>query len=424
MGLRFDQIKASIPAQSLPATQFLPARQYGAISDVPNWKDISPRLSAVYDLLGTGKTAVKISVNRYVAGELVDFADLNNPVNTSVVSVNRTWTDTNGNLTPDCNLSNPAADGECGPILNNNFGKVSPTATTVDNALKTGWGKRGYDWETMAGVQQELRPGVALNATYVRRSFGNFQVTDNLLVTPANYDPYCITAPADPRLPGGGGNQICGLYDLNPAKVGQNQSLITAQQPYGTQTDVYNGLDLIVNARLPRSLLLQGGLNYAREETNNCFVVNSPQALYQCDTKPPFQPQFRFFGSYPLPRDIDVSLAFQSNPGPMILANYTATSAQILPSLGRNLSAGAGSTVVIPLIAPGTLYGDRMNQLDVRVTKGVRYRGMRIRGNLDMYNALNASPVLVVNTAFGSRWLQPQYLLPGRLLKFSVQINF
>jgi len=225
-------------------------------------------------------------------------------------------------------------------------------------------------------------------------------------------------------LPDGGGYQLCGLYDLNPAKVGQNRSLITAQEPYGKQTDVYNGVDLIVNGRLPGALLLQGGLNYAREETNNCFVVDSPQALFQCDTKPPFQPSFRIFGSHPLPRDIMVSLAFQSNPGPMILANASITSAQILPSLQRNLSAGAGSTVTIPLITPGTVYGDRMNQVDARVTKGVKWGALRIRGNVDLFNLFNASPVLVVNTTYGSKWLQPQYLLPGRLMKLSVQVNF
>ena len=46
-------------------------------------------------------------------------------------------------------------------------------------------------------------------------------MTDNQLVTPADYDPYCVTAPVDTRLPGGGGYQVCGLYDIKPAKFGQ-----------------------------------------------------------------------------------------------------------------------------------------------------------------------------------------------------------
>ena len=51
-------------------------------------------------------------------------------------------------------------------------------------------------------------------------------MTDNVLVDPTNYDTYCVTAPSDARLPGGGGYQVCGLYDLNPSKFGQNQAVV------------------------------------------------------------------------------------------------------------------------------------------------------------------------------------------------------
>jgi outer membrane receptor protein involved in Fe transport len=423
-GLRFDQIKASIPAQQEPAVEFSGQRSFAAVPDVPNWKNVSPRLGLSYDPFGKGKTALKVSLNRYVLGELLDFAAANNPVTTSVNSVTRTWTDSNHNFVPDCMLTNPVANGECGNISNVNFAKPN-VSTRYDDQLKTGWNARGYDWEISGGVQHELMTGVSASATYVRRWYGNFQVTDNLAVTPADYSPFCAPAPADPRLPGGGAYQVCGLYDVSPSKFGQSNNLVTFAKTYGTQSDIYNGVDVNVIARLPRQVFLQGGLNVGREETNNCFVVNSPQQLLNCDVKPPFfMPQIKTLVVYPLPWRLQTSATFQTAPGPEIDANYTATNAQVQASLGRNLAAGANGTVTVPLIKPGTLFGERLYQADVRFTKTLTLGRIEPQLNFDVYNAFNASPVLTQNNTYGPAWQQPIYILPGRLLKLSVQVNF
>ena len=81
---------------------------------------------------------------------------------------------------------------------------------------------------------------MALMAGYFRRWYGNFSVTQNLAVTAADLTPYCITAPLDPRLPGGGGNQICGNYDINPTAFGQVNNLVTLASNFGKQTEVYD----------------------------------------------------------------------------------------------------------------------------------------------------------------------------------------
>ncbi|HEV2985050.1 MAG TPA: TonB-dependent receptor [Vicinamibacterales bacterium] len=422
-GLRFDHLNESIPATNLPAVQFVGARNFAGISDVPNWNDLNPRLGAVYDLFGTGKTAVKVSLSRYVVGETQSFSAANHPVTTSVNSVTRTWNDVNGNFTPDCNLANPGPNGECGAISNANFGKTVIT-TSYDDAIRLGWGVRPYNWETSVGVQHELLPRVSLSVNYFRRWFGNYTVTENLATTSANYDPFCVTAPVNPQLPGGGGYKICGLYDVAPSLFGKVNNLVTSAGTFGNQWEHYNGLDVTSNARLSRGLIVQGGLNVGRDETNSCFVVNSPQQLLYCDVKPPFQPQVKLLASVPLAWGLTTSGTFQSLPGPQIAANQTVTNAQIAPSLGRNLAAGANGTAVVNLIAPGTSYGDRLNQLDFRLSKTVRVGRTRIQGNFDLYNALNASPVLLLNNTYGANWKQPTQILPGRMFKFGAQVSF
>jgi hypothetical protein len=182
-----------------------------------------------------------------------------------------------------------------------------------------------------------------------------------------------------------------------------------------------------MNARLPRRINISGGLSSGTSNNidsinsrSNCFVVNSPQQLLFCDVKMPWRASLRFLGTASLPWGVDVGLTFQNNPGPQILANYPVTSVQAL-GLGRALSGG---TATVPLIQPGTMFGERMTQVDLRLGKNVKYKGMRIRALVDFANLLNSNAVLVVNTTYGTNWLRPSYVLPGRLIKPNVQIDF
>jgi hypothetical protein len=422
MGVRLDHLNASEAAVNNPAGRFVGVRNFTSVSDIPNWTDIGPRLGVVYDLLGNGKTAIKVNISRYVAGEIINLTSAAAPVNAAVNSTTRTWNDSNGSLYPECDFTNPAANGQCG-AGNPNFGLLNIT-TRFDNAVRQGFDNRTYNWETSLAIQQQLLPRMAVNAAYFRRSYGNITVTDNLLVTPADYDPYCITSPVDSRLPGGGGNQLCGLYDVKPSLYQVSNNLVTFASNFGKQTDVYNGVDIGADLRLPRGGMLAAGLSSGHEKTNNCFVINSPQQLLNCAVSPPFLTSVKLQGAYPLVWGVQAAATFQSNPGPNITASYTATNAQIQGSLGRNLAAGANGTATAPLVPPGVLYGDRANQVDVRLSKRVKFGKASITGQLDLYNALNASPVLVENNTFGSAWQQPLYVLPGRLIKVGTQITF
>jgi hypothetical protein len=372
-----------------------------------------------------------------------------NPQSAIVTSTSRSWTDANGNLVPDCDLRNPNANGECGPMANKNFGQAIYSTTPDPNWIQ-GWGKRPYSWAWSVSMDRQLTSGVALTAGFYRTTYGNFTVTRNTAVTPADFSPYCITAPIDPRLPASvSGQQICGMYDINPDKFGLVNNVVTLASNFGNASEYYNGADVNVIARLPRGITISGGWNIGNSisllttwpgvttsKSNQCVLVNSPQDLhYQvssgiltgCETGNPYQNLVKINGSVPLPWSLQAAAVYQSIPGPNYGAIYTATNAQIAPSLGRNLSGGV-QTVQIDLLQPLSQYFDyRINQLDLRMSKIFRSGGNKLQFNVDLYNVMNGSYALWTNNNYGTNgatWLRPTSTFDGRLLKFGVQYDF
>ena len=403
------------------------------------WKDLSPRVGVAYDLFGTGKTAVKFSLARYVLQEGKGNTNSVHPVIAATNSSARSWTDRNGDFIVQGDPLNPAVNGELGASPNANFGKPN-TTLRFDPEWASGFNTRPSNWEMLLTLQHELAPRVGAEITFNRRSYGNFVVNDNLLVGPGDYDPYCITAPLDSRFPGGGGQQICGLADLKPAKVGLVDTLRTSSSNYGNQVEQWTGLDVSVQARFQKGLVLQGGFSGGKETTDNCDVVtkvDSP-ATYQCRKESAFLPQFKLLGTYPLPWwELQLSGTFQSQISDPVgganfdynyfglPANYVAGNAQVSPSLGRNLSSAANVTVNV--LDPGALYPDRTNQLDLRLAKTVSMGRTRLQGLLDLYNVFNSNVALRLNGAYGSNgvgWAAPQAIVPGRLVKFGMQLRF
>src|SRR5262249_32466291 len=300
-------------------------------------------------------------------------------------------------------------------------GGTNPNATTYASDTLVGFGARPNDWQFSASVQQELRSRIALNVGYFRTWWGSFTPTENKAVTPADFDPYCITAPVDSRLPGGGGNQICGLFDVKPNLFGLTQNVVTQASHYGTQREIYNGLDVGLNARPKPGLVLQGGFNVGRTQYDNCDVVlGRPQILFIgqvgagvtepltrdfCDVHTPWLTQLKLSSTFGLPYGFRTGVTYQNIPGIPDYATYVATNAQIVPSLGRNLAAGTRGVATVDLFAPYTRYEDRVTQVDLRFSRVFRFSGQRVEAQFDIYNALNASPILSVNTRYGASWL-------------------
>jgi hypothetical protein len=358
-------------------------------------------------------------------GEATGIGTANHPARAIVTNADRVWNDTNGNYVPDCDLHNLAANGECLAISNDKFGQPAPNTIYADDFLR-GFGVRPASWQASAGVQHELRPGLGINVSYFRTWYTNLTVNDNLRVTPADFDTYCITAPLNAKLPNGG-DQVCGLYDVTPAKFGQVFTEVARGSKFGGLKKVYDGVDVALSAQFGRGGLLAGGVNVGRTMTDNCALIDfQPQ---YCRNAPPFQPQIKFNGSYPLPGGFQVSGIFQSLPGIPIQASYVAQNAEIQPSLGRPLAAcgtrvPCTQTVLVDLIEPNTLFEERLNQLDIRFAKIFQWGRSRLQGKFDIYNIFNAASSLAVNTRYGSAWLTPQTILAGRLFKFGAQVDF
>jgi hypothetical protein len=368
-------------------------------------------------------------------------------VSTSVKSVSRTWSDVNGNYIPDCDLTNPLQNGVgdvCGQINDLNFGLPNPKAVRWDPGLINGSGVRDYTWDFTVEVQHAFTRKVGATIGYYRNWFSNFRVTDNIVLNPAtDYDTYCVTGPADPRLPNGGGLRQCGFYDVTKAAFSRpSQSVILPAKNFGNQTQVNDFFGADLNAAFGQGGKLTGGFDIGRSESNSCFTVDNPtQQTYiltgtptYCHTVVPWKAnlQVKLNASYPLFYGITASGNWRTQAGAQDTASYQASNLQISESLGRDLAAcgtrvGAACTaqVNIPLIQPGTRYEPRRYQTDVRLSKTVRLGPkMRVQGNLDVYNLLNANSVTAVNTTYGPQWLKPLDILSGRSIQFSANLNY
>jgi hypothetical protein len=412
-GLRFDYLNWQVMAQSAPPGTWVGARSFDPVYDVPNWKDLNPRVGVAYDLFGNGKTAVRATASRYVSVEGVAITSAVNPITTTVNSATRTWTDLNGDHLPQ--------ESELGPLSNSNFGQVVVT-TRYDDSVREGWFKRPSEWEYSASIQHQLAAQVSSEVGYYRRTSGNFTVTENLAVTPADYDPYCITAPINSQLPGGGGYPVCGLYNVKPAKFGQASNQLVVFND--AQKRIYNGVDFSMRAKMPR-LYISGGVSLGSILSEDCKVFDNPQKQF-CKSSTGWLPTVNVSASYTLPWwNVSAGAAFISFPGPAITATYNVPSALIQPSLGRPLSAGAGATAAVSLVEPGTMYGDRRNQLDLRLSKQFPINSHRqLELMADLYNALNVSPVTEQNNTYGPQWQRPTGILLGRIAKVGARFKF
>src|SRR6266853_2311497 len=162
--------------------------------------------------------------------------------------------------------------------------------------------------------------------------------------------------------------------------------------------------------------------------------AQSPTNPY-CHADTGFVTRFTGLGSYIVPRvDVQISGTFRSDQGAPLAANFAYAgnliTTPVAQSLGRVLSNGAPN-VTVNLIAPGALYGDRVNEFDVRFAKILKFGRTRTNVGIDLYNILNSAAILSYNQTFNTdglsgpgKWLQPTSVLQPRFIKFSATVDF
>jgi len=462
-GLRFERLTDYFPEQRMGPNLFLPTAVVFPAQDGPlNQKDLMPRFGASYDVFGNGKTAAKFFMGRYVT----TFNTVDEWVNYSpaglghfIVEDTRSWSDANHDYKVDCNLLSPAANGECGPG-NPFFGKPTSPLTT-DPAFTNGWNTREYSWDLTAGVTQEIAPRVSVQVDYIRRSWGNLQATINRAWTPADFDPFVYNVPADPRLPGGG-NYSLTFYDVKPAKFQQIDNYLTFADNVGGAYNKFNGVDVTVNARL-RDVTIQGGTSTGNVVEDSCGVVKQHPEFYifgpwggtdpfldtflggigqwaqaYCHRESGWKTNIKVLATYTMPKiDVLLSGTFRSVPYPgnefpsvqsqsvggVATALFLGVPGLDSTNLGRPLSSGI-PVENLNIVQPGGLYGDRLNAIDFRVGKILRFGNTRAMVNLDVLNMLNASTTDRYQLTYGANYQNPLSIMSARFFKISAQFDF
>jgi Carboxypeptidase regulatory-like domain len=458
--IRFDRAWSWFPEATIGPVRFLPtAVTYAQTPGVDSYKDITPRAGVAWDVFGTGKTAVKVNLGRYLEAAQNDNSYIvSRPTGRVRTTTTRTWTDANNNFTPDCDLLNPLAQdlrpsgGDfCGQINDLSFGDAVFDTTQDPSALR-GWGVRPADWQFGASIQHQLLPRVSVDVGYVRRWLQNFFVTDNLAQQPSDMGSFYVVAPLDARLPNGGGYTISSLYNPNQNVASLNNNLVTKARDYGDQYQHSNSVVFNITARPSAALFFQGGFNLGSGVSDACAVrakipeLNGQATIWGntggagvgtsfttinatnpwCHVETGFVKRATGLGSWTIPRiDVQVAGTFRSDQGQALAALFTVPNADIQPILGRALANNAPN-VTVNLIQPGTLYGDRVNEIDLRIAKILRVGRTRINIGVDMYNIINTAAILTYNQNYipTGNWLVPTGVLQPRFVKFSATFDF
>ena len=393
-GVRFEYFNSNNAETFMAAGRFLPERIQQKSETIPEWFDIAPRFSAVYDLTGDARTAIKFSASRYMRPS-VDQIAIQYNIGSFSAQDRRDWNDINGD--------DIAQDNEIGPSNVVNFG-LRPNRTLDDDF------QRENNWEYSVSLQREVIPGLSVTGAWYRRSYYDLWGTQNTLLALSDYEAFEAPSPID-------GTPVT-VYNLDPAKRGLVNTLDTNSN---INSQVYNGFELSFNGRLRNGATWFGGTTTERVVYNDCDT-DDPNDFRFCDQSAlaesiPFLTEYKLAGFYPLPGGVVANMSLISWPGEQLETLWTVPRSAF-PDGQRTQS------VRVNLAPPGTKHSDRYTQFDVGMKKIFRFGGLEVHGDVTVFNMLNTSAVLAENERFGSSLGIPQRVAQGRLTRLAAQLKW
>lgn len=388
LGLRLESTYAWMPALCQEQTLFVNAQCFSELKGVPDLVALSPRFGAIYDVMGDGRTAIKVTANRYNTPIGVNNLQLVNPLR--ITNDTRPWTDANGDRIPQL--------GELGPSSGFNLG----TANRFDSDVS--W---PFATELSVGIQQQVPGNIVLGVTYMNRQRRNEFGSRNLAVPIDTYIPRQVVEAASQR--------AVTVFDQAPALRGRFDNLYDNQTALNTE---FNGVDFTFNKRLSNRWMMMGGASIGKNvgDIYGTQDLNDPNLTFRrgrIGNDMPFS--FKLFGMYQLPYKISLSGTFQHFRGFPELTTVVVNAATIpLTRVTQSIAVQPRATTRLPDV----------NMLDLSLRRPVQVGRYSVEPVLDLFNMTNGSAIRARSTVLGPLYFRASDVQRGRLIKFGLNVRF
>ena len=398
LGLRTETNYGWMTAACQAQTPFVNGQCYQPLKGYPDWTAVNPRFSAIYDLAGNGKTALKFAANRYITPVGKSIVERVNPI--SIVSDTRYWTacaagqtsacDLNGDLLPQIN--------ELGPSNGYPFGVLNRYAPDT----KWPWSR-----EITAEVQRQLPMNIVVTAGYTHREKLGQIGSRNVLVPASSYIPLTVTEVNSGR--------TVTIYNQAPALRGLNDILWNNESALDS---TYDGTDITVDKRLSNGWLLTGGVSVGKN-TGDIYGtddLNNPNKTFRRGIQGNDVPfSLRLSGLYELPWHVSASATYQRQSG---FPEITSV------SVGNNTVALTQGTTLLTVDPRATTRLPDLNQFDMSFRRAIRAAGKTFQPRIDFYNLFNSATITSRVNTLGSSYLVPNSIQRGRIIKLGVNVDY